>query len=369
MTSRRGDRASLAAGRSRPSPLWRRRERGARPRRHGGVGLRPHGGAAHHRPRAWRNGPPGRPTGRGWPTSRRSDGYRQLFVRTLATRRGAPADPRPPRRHPAGLVARRPPARLRPRRGRQRQARAGRPQRLVLRGRRRLEHGPGVGAGAPARAPTRSGRPGRPTARRLAFDAAWAGPRRIWISDSAGTESAAAHLRFERGGGPRGPALVAGRPAARLPADREDDVRYHHGGGRHGRDGARDATMRRSTSTPPGRPTGAGVYFASSRGGGTQRLAHRGRRRRPRRRAAPSSSPPAQATTSSRRHRPTAHRLAFAVRGLNADLWQLPVSPETGAAHRRPRTAGGRRRPAWRAAAPGRPTGERSPSTRTAKAR
>jgi eukaryotic-like serine/threonine-protein kinase len=169
-----------------------------------------------------------------------------------------------------------------------------------------------------------------PDGRRLAFDAAWAGPRRVWLSDGEG------------------------RNPRQLTSDSSEAV--IHAGPRWSPDGRRllfrriektdaDIMTVDSTGGGPTRVThdefadldpvwsadGRWIYFASNRGGGINvwRIALGA--------GGAAEGSPQQLTTGAGDDvepapSPDGHRLAFAVRGLNADLWQLPVPPATGAA-------------------------------------
>jgi eukaryotic-like serine/threonine-protein kinase len=169
-----------------------------------------------------------------------------------------------------------------------------------------------------------------PDGARLAFDASWAGPRRIWISDGAGrnprqltSDSSEAVIHAGPRWSPDGRRLVFRR------IDKTDsDIMTA--------EVASDATTRvtHDASTdldPTWSRDGRWIYFASNRGGGINvwRIAVGADGR--------AAGQPRQLTTGAGDDvepvpAPDGHRLAFAVRGLNADLWQLPVSPETGAA-------------------------------------
>ena len=117
---------------------------------------------------------------------------------------------------------------------------------------------------------------------------------------------------------------------------------------------------------PTWSPDGRFVYFTSARGGGLNvwRLALAAS-------GAP-DGPPQQLTTGAGDDIQPAvgpgGQVAFAVRGINSDLWRLPVSPETGASDRRARSRSPPARGS-RAGEPGRPMAPRSPSTRIASAR
>jgi eukaryotic-like serine/threonine-protein kinase len=169
-----------------------------------------------------------------------------------------------------------------------------------------------------------------PDGARLAFDASWAGPRRIWISDGTGrnprqltSDSSEAVIHAGPRWSPDGRRLVFRR------IDKTDsDIMTA--------EVASDATTRvthdASTDLDPAwSPDGRWIYFASNRGGGINvwriGVGADGQ----------AAGQPRQLTTGAGDDvepvpAPDGHRLAFAVRALNADLWQLPVSPETGAA-------------------------------------
>jgi Tol biopolymer transport system component len=169
-----------------------------------------------------------------------------------------------------------------------------------------------------------------PDGNSLAFDASWAGPRRLWITD------------------------VSGRNPRQVTSDSSEAVA--HVGPRWSKDGGRLVFLRiektksdiaiadagthavvRVTDDnlldldPAWAPDGRYVYFSSSRGGGLNlwRVAVDAN-------GAP-SRPPAQLTTGAGDDvqgavAPDGKRLAFAVRGFDADLWRLPLAAGTGAA-------------------------------------
>jgi TolB protein len=168
-----------------------------------------------------------------------------------------------------------------------------------------------------------------PDGTRLAFDATWAGPRRIWISDSAGlnprqltSDSSEAVVHAGPRWSPDGRRLVFRRiektTSDLLTADVASAATT-----RLTQDGAADLD-------PSWSADGRWVYFSSNRGGGINvwRLAVGADGR--------AAGAPQQLTTGAGDDvepvpSPDGHRVAFAVRGLNADLWELPVSPATGA--------------------------------------
>ncbi len=169
-----------------------------------------------------------------------------------------------------------------------------------------------------------------PDGRRLAFDAAWAGPRRVWISDGEGrnprqltSDSSEAVIHAGPRWSPDGGRLVF----RRIEKTDADIMTVETAGGvatRVTHDGSTDLD-------PAWSPDGRSVYFASNRGGGINvwRVAIGA--------DGAANGSPQQLTTGAGDDvepapSPDGHRLAFAVRGLNADLWRLPVSPATGAA-------------------------------------
>ena len=286
---RRGPRA-VASGRARA-----RRCRVGR----GGLGLQPHAWRRSLRRKAWRSGRRGRRTARGWPTSPRSDGYRQLFVRTLATgeerrvTRG-PRDDIQPAWSPDGRRL----AFVRA------AADSGKLEPADLNG-WYFEGGDvwtvDLGSGAERRlVPNAFGPSWSPDGRRLAFDAAWAGPRRVWVSDSTGlnprqltSDSSEAVVHAGPRWSPDGRRLVFRRIE-------KTDLRHHDRGRRVG--GERRAVTNDAAFDldPSWSPDGRRLYFASQPGrrdstsGGSRSDPTAGRP------ATPSSSPPARATTSSR---------------------------------------------------------------------
>jgi serine/threonine-protein kinase len=168
-----------------------------------------------------------------------------------------------------------------------------------------------------------------PDGRRLAFDASWAGPRRIWISDSAGlnarqltSDSSEAVIHAGPRWSPDGRRLVF----RRIEKTNSDLLVA---------DVASAATTRLTQDAaadldPSWSPDGRWIYFSSNRGGGINLW------RTPLGADGNAGGGPQQLTTGAGDDvepapAPDGHRLAFAVRGINADLWALPVSPTTGA--------------------------------------
>ena len=162
----------------------------------------------------------------------------------------------------------------------------------------------------------------------LAFDAQWAGPRRIWIADVRGrnprqvtADSSDAVVHVQPRWSPDGARLTFRRVEKTVSDVAVADVA---GGGmfRITDDNVLD-------TDPSWSPTGRHIYFSSSRGGGLNvwrvPVAADGR----------PAGPPEQLTTGAGNDlqaavAPGGGRLAFAVRGINADLWRLPVTGATG---------------------------------------
>jgi Tol biopolymer transport system component len=161
----------------------------------------------------------------------------------------------------------------------------------------------------------------------LAFDAPWAGPRRVWIADVRGrnprqvtSDSSDAIVHAQPRWSPDGTRLVYRRAEKTRSDIAVVDVGSH-------------ATSRLTAdpdldTDPTWSPDGRFVYFASARGGGLNiwRVG-----------LAPSggaAGAPQQLTTGAGDDIQPAvapgGSVAFAVRGINSDLWRLPVNPETG---------------------------------------
>jgi eukaryotic-like serine/threonine-protein kinase len=167
-----------------------------------------------------------------------------------------------------------------------------------------------------------------PDGARLAFDARWGGPRRIWVADARG------------------------RNSRQITADSNDAVA--HAGARWSPDGAR-LVFRRMEKTkwdiavanlssssvvwltddivtdmdPAWASDGRSVYFASARGGGLNLW------RMPVAASGTATGPAEQLTTGAGDDvqpapSPEGNRIAFTVLGINSDIWRLPVSPQTG---------------------------------------
>jgi Tol biopolymer transport system component len=166
-----------------------------------------------------------------------------------------------------------------------------------------------------------------PTGGRLAFEASWGGARRLWVSDSTGrnprqitTDSSEAVVHTAPRWSPDGSKLVF----RRIESIKSDIMAVD----------VASQTLSRVTDDnainmdPVWAPDGRHIYFTSSRGGGLnlwQILLDR----------SGAAGPPVQLTTGAGDDiQPSVAadggRVAFAVRGLNSDLWRLPVSPVTG---------------------------------------
>jgi serine/threonine-protein kinase len=168
-----------------------------------------------------------------------------------------------------------------------------------------------------------------PDGKQLAFDAEWAGPRRIWVADAAGlnprqltSDSSEAVIHAGARWSPDGRRVVF----RRIEKTTSDLVVTDASGSSVTRVTA-DAAL---DIDPAWGPDGHSIYFASSRGGGLNiwRIAL-GADGRP-------AGVPEQLTTGAGDDvepapAPDGGRLAFAVRGINSDIWALPVSPTTGA--------------------------------------
>jgi Tol biopolymer transport system component len=167
-----------------------------------------------------------------------------------------------------------------------------------------------------------------PDGRRLAFDAILAGGQRVWVSDTRGrnprqvtSDSSEAVVHTQPRWSPDGSKLVF-RRIEKL----KSDIAVA--------DAATQAVSRVTDDyvfdlDPTWSPDGRSIYFSSSRGGGLNLwrvpVDPAGAPARPAEQLTTGAGEDVQATLH-----PDGRRLVFAVRGINSDLWRLPVSPETG---------------------------------------
>jgi eukaryotic-like serine/threonine-protein kinase len=171
-----------------------------------------------------------------------------------------------------------------------------------------------------------------PDNQRLAFDALLAGGQRVWIADTRGrnprqltSDSSEAVVHTQPRWSPDGTKLLF-----RRIEKTKSDIAV-----------ANAATQAITMVTddyvfdtdPAWSPDGGSIYFSSYRGGGLNVW------RVPVGPTGAPAGPAEQLTTGAGEDvqsalDPEGRRLVFAVRGINSDLWRLPVSPETG------RTAG-----------------------------
>ncbi|HVS02405.1 MAG TPA: protein kinase [Thermoanaerobaculia bacterium] len=162
----------------------------------------------------------------------------------------------------------------------------------------------------------------------MAFDASWAGPRRIWIADARGrnprqltTDISEETLHTAPHWSPAGDRLVF-----RLVETTHSDVAVVElASGEH----RRLTDDEYSDLHPVWSPSGRMIYFPSYRGGGMNLW------RLPLTAEGAAAGPPAQVTTGAGQDvqvavSPDGDRLAFAVLQLNADLWRLPLDPTSG---------------------------------------
>ena len=166
-----------------------------------------------------------------------------------------------------------------------------------------------------------------PDGSQLAFDAERGGSSRIWLTDASGhnprqvtSDSSEAIVHTEPRWSPDGSRLVF----RRIEKTRSQIVIVDPAS----RTLARLTNGNSADMDPTWSPDGRYVYFASDRGGGLNLW-------RVPVRAATATGPPEQLTTGAGDDvepavAPSGGRIAFTVRGVNSDVWRLPVSPETG---------------------------------------
>jgi Tol biopolymer transport system component len=167
-----------------------------------------------------------------------------------------------------------------------------------------------------------------PDGKRVAVDASWVGPRRIWVLDAEGhnpqqvtTESSEAVSHIVPRWSPDGQKIVF-QNLERTKFDvRVVDLRTNE---------IHWITNDMSTNLQPVfSPSGKFIYFTSYRSGGLNIW------RVPIHKDGTRAGPLQQVTTGPGQDLevaflPTGKRLAFATLSQNADVWKLPVSPETG---------------------------------------
>ena len=169
-----------------------------------------------------------------------------------------------------------------------------------------------------------------PDGQHIAFDASWAGPRRIWIADKLG----------------RNPQQVSFDPSEEvahvIPAWSPDGTKIVFQNMEKTKFDIKvvDVISKAITSitddffqdiNPIWAQSGEAIYFSSFRSGG------RNIWRVPVSKTGEPEGPPQQMTTGAGEDvqlavSPDGKRLAFSILKLNADIWRLPVSPETGQA-------------------------------------
>src|SRR5215469_1742884 len=164
--------------------------------------------------------------------------------------------------------------------------------------------------------------------KRIAVDASWAGPRRIWVLDREGhnpqqmtTDTSEEVVHLAPSWSPDGAKIVF-QNLART----KFDIRMVNLESKQMVWIANDAFR---NFRPAWSPSGKFIYFSSDRGGGVNVW------RVPVKRNGSVDGPPQQLTTGAGQDvevalAPDGRRLAFATLRQNADLWELPVSPQTG---------------------------------------
>ena len=173
-----------------------------------------------------------------------------------------------------------------------------------------------------------------PDGHSLSFDATWAGPRRIWVADTTGrnprqvtSDSSEAVIHAQARWSPDGRRLVF----RRQDKSSADVATAEPGTGAIVRLTADNMLDLDPTWSPDGRR----IYLTSNRGGGLNLwripVGPDGRAAGPAEQVTTGAGDDVEAAVA-----PDGRRLVFAVRGINADLWRLPVSPATGQATGQP---------------------------------
>jgi Tol biopolymer transport system component len=165
-----------------------------------------------------------------------------------------------------------------------------------------------------------------PDGKQLAFDAAWAGPRRIWTTDARGrnpkqitTDASEAVSHVDPAWSPDGTRVVYRRfentraDIEVLEVSTQMVVRLTGDGFNY--------------MDPAWSPDGRYVYFSAKRGGGLNvwRVSLDGGRAGAIQQVTTGAGDDVQPSVS-----PDGTRLAFCVLGLNSDLWRIPLDPKTG---------------------------------------
>lgn len=167
-----------------------------------------------------------------------------------------------------------------------------------------------------------------PDGKRIAFDASWVGPRRIWVVDSQGhnpqqltSDSSEAVTHVRPRWSPDGNKIVF----QNIERTKFDVRIFDLTTGRYvwvTNDAVQDIN-------PVWSPSGQYVYFSSYRGGGINiwrvRVSTEGTPSRLPRQLTIGAGQDVEIAVSR-----DGKRLAFSILRQNADLWRLPVSPETG---------------------------------------
>lgn len=169
-----------------------------------------------------------------------------------------------------------------------------------------------------------------PDGRNLAVDASWAGPRRIWIVDAQGhnpqqvtTENTEAVVHLEPNWSPDGQNIVFQNLERTRFSIKIVNIASHHitalTDGRY------------HDLNPVWSRSGRYIYFSSDRGGGLNIW------RIPISRSGQAQGAPQQVTMGSGQDvqlamAPSGERMAFSILRQNADIWRLPVDPQTGVA-------------------------------------